>query len=439
LDLLQKKVEQSLKKWQALEGFQTLLQIYLKMTDEKSNRVKGRLQLSKAKLNTILEITKAINKNSSRENLFEILNTILVDEIGIDRFVFFTFENNWKVSLKQGITPKEVAEINIYSIVNDYDSIDVVHSSTEVGTNQFDIVIPVFHNGQAFAYLLLADLNGEKLEISPIIRNLRFIQTLANIIVVALENKRLHKEELKQLAIKKELEMAQSMQSLLFPKNLPKEKSIEVEAFYLPHSEVGGDYYDVIKLSEHKTVLCIADVSGKGMPAALLMANFQANLRAQLEYAYDLEELIRKINKKVIESVHYEKFITLFIAIFDSKLKTLTYLNAGHQPALIIKENRTLELKKGCTILGMFDDLPIIESGILKIEKGDKFICYTDGLTELESEDGVQLEVDGIKKLIKRENSIQEIKSNIVDKIYEMEVVSGLEDDVTLLAAQFLQ
>lgn len=408
------------------------------MTDEKSNRVKGKLKLSNAKLNTILDITNAINNNASREELFNILNTVLTQELDIGKYVFFTYENNWKISLKKGVTQNEISAINIYSIVNQYETIGVIHNATQIGTSQFDIVIPVFHNNQTLAYFLLADLNGEKLEISPIIKHLRFIQTLANMIVVALENKRLHAEELKQLAIKKELEMAQNMQTLLFPKRLPNNKVLKAEAFYLPHSEVGGDYYDVIKLSESKTVLCIADVSGKGMSAALLMANFQANIRAQLEYTHDLIELIRKTNKKVIESVHYEKFITLFIAIYDSAKRTLNYLNAGHQPALLLSKQGSKELKKGCTVLGMFDDLPQIETGSISIQPKDKFVCFTDGLTELENRDGEQIEVKGINAVINHTDSLEKTKDNIVDLIFQLEIESGLKDDVTVLAAEFL-
>ena len=408
------------------------------MTNEKSDRVKGRLKLSNAKLNTILDITQAINNNSSREELFEVLNIVLSEELNIDKYVLFNFESNWRISLKKGISQKDINGINIYSIVNKYETIDVIHNSKELGTNQFDIVIPVFHKNEPFAYFLLADLNGEKLEISPIIKHLRFIQTLANIVVVALENKRLHEEELKQLIIKKELEMAQGMQGLLFPKLLSNDKQIKVKAFYLPHSEVGGDYYDVIKLSENKTALCIADVSGKGMSAALLMANFQANIRAQLDFTHDLEELIRKTNKKVIESVRYEKFITFFIAIYDSTTKQLTYLNAGHQPAILLKNDANLFLKKGCTVLGMFDELPALEVGSIKIDKQDKFICFTDGLTELEDKKGNQLESEGVSSIVKRSDTLEVCKERLVSSIYELEQSSGIKDDITFLAAEFL-
>ena len=125
------------------------------------------------------------------------------------------------------------------------------------------------------------------------------------------------------------------MQTLLFPKSLPNTSSLKVTALNLPHSEAGGDYYDVIPLSGGRTAFCIVDVSGKGISAALLMANFQANLRALINVAGSLEELIQLCNNKVIESANFEKYITLFVAIYDHNQNELTYINCGHQPHIL--------------------------------------------------------------------------------------------------------
>lgn len=408
------------------------------MANSKSNRVRGKLQLSNSKLNTILEITKAINENQTQDVLLSFLKNILLKDLNIERFVFFTYEENWKISLSEGINKSKIADINIYKIIHHYQDIDVIHDSTHIGSTDFDIVIPVYNQNQPLAYLLLADLEEEKLEISPIIKHLRFIQTVANIIVVALENKRLYKEEIKQIAIKKELETAQNMQSLLFPKKLPYDSKLRVNAFYLPHSEVGGDYYDVIPLSNERTALVIADVSGKGMPAAILMANFQAQLRALIETSQTLIELIEKLNQKVIDSAKFEKFITLFIAVYDPKQQRLEYINSGHQPALLMTDKGIKELGTGSTILGMFDTLPSLEVGKEAIESGFKFLCYTDGLTELEDTNSKQLEVEGLKSILDSKANLNQLQERIEEKIDEYANYSGLSDDVTYLMAEFL-
>lgn len=408
------------------------------MKDERSKRVIGRLKLSNTKLNRLLEITNAINSNASRETLFNQLRLVLVDELGIDKFALFTFEEHWRLSLTQGINEDKLSNVNIYHIVNHYKNIDVLHSAKEIGTDDFDIVVPVFHNKQAFAYLLLADLNGEKIEISTIIKHLKFIQTLANIIVVALENKRLYKEEMKQISFKKELEMAQAMQELLFPKKLPNNEELKVKAFYLPHSEVGGDYYDFVELSDGRKAICVADVSGKGMSAAILMANFQANLRALISTISTLEDLVEQLNQRIINTVQFEKFITLFIAIYNPKSQELSYLNAGHQPAILVQNNKTKQLKTGSTILGMFEELPKVQSEKIRINATDKLICFTDGLSELEDKKGKQLDIEGIEELINPSQSLELIKEQIETKIDELEAQSGISDDVTFVLTEFL-
>lgn len=409
------------------------------MTDDKTRRVKGRLKQSNSKLNVLLEITNAINNNSSKHTLFNILKSVLIDELGIGQFALFTSDSvRWHASLYEGISPHQCRRINIKQLIIDYQDIGIISTSEENSTLEiFDVVVPVFHNEKALAYILLADFEGDRIEISPIIKHLRFIQTLVNIIVVALENKRLNKEQIKQIAIKKELELAQNMQSLLFPRSLPNTKEITVEALYMPHSEVGGDYYDVVQLENGKTILCIADVSGKGMSAALLMANFQANLRALIQVSDDIEKLIELCNNKVIESANYEKFITLFLAIFDPNAATLTYINAGHQPALLLSDNEVQYLRTGSTVLGMFDQLPNLKSHTIKLTPKTKLICFTDGITEMEDKEGNQLEAEGIRTLIAGKKSLKEINAALNDKIKAIKKQSKLSDDITLLGVEF--
>lgn len=407
------------------------------MTEEKTNRVKGRLKLSNSKLNTLLDITKAINDNLSEEELFDILKKVLTKDLQIGKFVMYTLGDDWQVAMTESITEEAAKEIDIKSLSDSYLSIDVLNQETDKVLTDFDIIVPVFHNNRAVAYLLLADFEGEKIEISPIIKHLRFIQTLSNIIVVALENKKLNKEYINQIEVKKELELAQSMQSLLFPRTLPSSKKLKVKAYYAPHSEVGGDYYDVIQLKNEKTAFCIADVSGKGMSAALLMANFQANLRALLSVTSDIESLIKKCNQKVIESANYQKFITLFVAIHDPNKQTLTYLNAGHQPALLVTGQNHKQLQTGCTVLGMFEELPDVESECIQLEGKTKLICFTDGLTELEDTSGKQLETNGLIEIIKSTDSLEAIEQSVQSKISELQENSSLQDDITLLFAEF--
>lgn len=406
------------------------------MKNERENRAKGKLKLSTLKLNTLLEITTAINNNSSRESLFDILRNVLSQELDIGKFVLFTLESDWKIALIEGVNQQSAKSVDLDRLIERYHNIEVLSGKNALEQTEFDIIIPVFHKNSPLAYLLLADVGEEKMEISPIIKHLRFIQTLANIIVVALENKRLNQEYIKQIEVQKELDLAQRMQSLLIPQKLPNNKFIKVEAFYQPHSEIGGDYYDVVKLDQKRTAFCMADVSGKGISAALLMANFQANLRALLPLTNNLNELVEACNQKIIEAANYEKFITLFIAIYNKESKQLEYLNAGHQAAICIQKNQVRLLQTGSTVLGMFDQLPTISSGKIKIEKGDKLYCYTDGLSELSNASGEQIETEGLVELIQSKPDISSaIKS--IQKYIKASELSVNKDDISFLAVDF--
>jgi len=168
------------------------------MNKDKNHRVKGRLKQSNSKLAWILEITNAINNNSSKEKLFEILKNLLTKELNIGKFALFTYREDWEFSMGENLREKE-KKLNVDSLVDDFQTIEVLSSHRNENLVAFDVIIPVFHKEKPLAYLLLADFDGEKIEISPIIKHLRFIQTLANIISVALENKRLNKEHISKL------------------------------------------------------------------------------------------------------------------------------------------------------------------------------------------------------------------------------------------------
>jgi sigma-B regulation protein RsbU (phosphoserine phosphatase) len=410
------------------------------MSNTKTDRVKGRLEQSNSKLSTLLKVTNIINDNTSKKELFGLLRNVLTKELSIGKFVLLVKElNNWETALLEGINKEDLPNINYKDTLSRYTTISGLNYAEDDTLALFDIIIPVFNKERPLAYLLLGDFEDEKIEISPIIKHLRFIQTLVNIIVVALENKRLNREYIKQAAVKKELELAQNMQSLLFPRNLPSNKKLSVKTYYQPHSEIGGDYYDVVELKSGQTAICIADVSGKGVSAALLMANFQANLRALLNVANNLEELASSLNEKVIESANFEKFVTFFIAIFNPQKKKLSCLNAGHQPALLLQNNTVQLLKKGCTVLGMFETLPQVETEEIQLSPNAKLLCFTDGLVELQDENREDLESEGIIKLIKDKQSLEEINNSLLAEIKRRNKSFSSTDDITFLSAEFLQ
>ncbi len=387
------------------------------------------------KLNSLLEITKAINNNFSTEQLLEIFEEVLETQLNIGKLVLFSNENDsWKCILKYGVGD-EYNDINVERDLLSIHEIGTINFSQKRLSKAFEIVIPVFHKSQPLAYVLIGDLE-DKVEVSPAIKHLPFVQTLTSIIVVAIENKKLARDTIRQAAMRKELELASEMQSMLFPSSLPRDKNIDTAAFYLPHQQVGGDYYDFIWLNENECAFCVADVSGKGVAAALLMSNFQANLRVLFNHTSSLTELVRELNSKVMANAKGEKFITLFIAKYNIVTRTLTYVNAAHNPPLMASGNSVSTLKIGCTGLGMFDEIDKIKEGIVNISPGTTIVCYTDGLTELENDKGEDFGIDSLKDLIKNNTKLNmmELNVRIMETVMNYKQSRPYIDDIALFS-----
>jgi phosphoserine phosphatase RsbU/P len=256
---------------------------------------------------------------------------------------------------------------------------------------------------------------------------------------VANENKRLFKSQMDKAVLEKELKLAADMQNMLVPSTMMNNEVIETAAYYRPHKDIGGDYYDFIKLTDDEFAFCISDISGKGIPAALLMANFQANLRAIVARNYALDTVVDLLNRKVGEITKGEKFITLFIGRYNMKTRILEYVNAGHNPSILRTSTGVELLDKGCTILGMFDVLPFINVGEATIEKGALLINYTDGLTEASNDAGELFEVEGLLQYIEENHlkPLNEFNNELVDHINVFKGSDDFDDDLTLLTIRF--
>ncbi|GIV27369.1 MAG: hypothetical protein KatS3mg027_1183 [Bacteroidia bacterium] len=283
----------------------------------------------------------------------------------------------------------------------------------------------------------MGDVNPQKIGMSPVIQHLPFVQTLTNIIAVAIENKKLYRNAIQQAEIKKEVELARQVQSMLLPQHLPYSKNIKVVADYVPFSLIGGDYYDFIKLNNHEYIFCIADVSGKGISAALLMSNIQAALHTALEFTHNLKDIVIQINKRVIENAKGEKFVSLFIGKINLQSRQLTYINAGHNPPILWIDNQLLYLDKGTCLLGFLDQLPYIDVSILEYKKELYLFTYTDGLTDFLDLFNIQLK--DITEFISKyqHKSIIDAKKNLLNWIKELQNHQyTLKDDLAILIIQ---
>jgi len=401
----------------------------------------NRLQLTTFKLQSLLNITQAINEKLDENELLRIYEKLLTHDLNIGKIVIYKRAGHcWQCIMRSGDVGDNCAEIDVEKDLFPIKEISFLNSSPNESMTAFDFVIPVIHKDIPIAYVIVGDIEeGEG--VSPIIKHIHFIQTLTNIIFVAIENIRLFRESLRQEAIKKEMELASKMQNMLIPSadTLPANDKISMTAFYLPHMDVGGDYYDYIPLGTNEFGFCISDVSGKGMSAALLMSNFQANLRALFTNDISLDDLICKLNEKVMFSAHGEKFITLFLGKYNYKTRELNYINAGHnQPILYGKKSGTLSfLADGCVGMGMLDNIPFVSSGKRIIDEPSKLLCYTDGLTELIDGREISFGTKEIEEGIINDNTIEDNISQIIQKQGINTDSPAIIDDISILGIEF--
>lgn len=408
-------------------------------SQKKIHKLEEKLSMKDFKLSQMLEITSAINNNSSVEDLLNIFTYVLREQLDIMKAMLFIYDKEWRLVKKYGVkgSPKD---INVATDLIKIRDITMIESSSKKSLNIFDVVIPVYHKSQPLAYLLIGDLE-EEIKISPIIKHLPFVQTLTNIIVVAIENKRLAKEAINQVKVKKELEVASQMQSLLLPDNLPHNNFIDVAAKYMAHQSVGGDYYDFIPINEDEFVFCVADVSGKGVSAALLMSNFQANLRAIIKYTdFSFTKLIEELNMSVSRSAKGERFITFFIARYNQITRKLRYINAGHNHPVLTDGKITRFLNIGCTGLGMVDEMPKIEEDEIFVSPRSVIVCYTDGLVEIENDKNESYSMERFSDTVLKnfnQPKVQLINEELYKDVDRYRGTKDFLDDTALLTIRF--
>ena len=399
-------------------------------------RLEQRLEVQDYKLNALLDVTQGINARATEAELLEQYRVTLAENLGIHRLVLYANDDGWKCLLTNGVA----GEIPVVLEASFFDKGGQVRLHSSQGNEDFDVVIPVLHNGEPIAYLLAGDTE-EGTGVSPVVKHLRFIELLTNVLIVALQNKRLELERVRQEATRRELELAADLQSMLVPGDWPRDRDVDVAAFYKPHLEVGGDYYDVFSVDEDRLVFCMADVSGKGIAAAFLMSNFQANLRAIFQYeSSDLVEVVTQLNKRVMDNAKGEKYITLFAAVYNRRYQSLQYINCGHNPPVLMSaDGSTQQLELGCCGLGMFREIPSIEAGNENIRPGATLLCYTDGLVEQENSDDVPFGMQRMEEVVRERRGmpVDAVQEALIKAVRTFKGSEPSFDDTALMVVRF--
>ncbi|WP_179414327.1 PP2C family protein-serine/threonine phosphatase [Mucilaginibacter sp. E4BP6] len=386
-----------------------------------------------SELNSLLEVTRAINKNIATPVLVQMLEVILQSYLQVGKFRFLIEDDeNFICIAKYGGTIEPVSVLHrICTDLSKFKVATPVANHSDPILKTYDYFIPIYHKTKALAYAFIGDFNS-----SPEMLNndLNFIQTLINVVLVALENKRLFRERLQTERFEREMELAVEVQNMLVPIRIHKDDGVEIDARYLPHQNIGGDYFDFIRLNEDEFIWCIADVSGKGISAALLMANFQASLHAWATVESDLTNIIERLNKIVLNNTKGERFITLFLAKYNQKTRLLNYINAGHNPAILFSNGEAIPLKLGTTMIGAFEELPFLNQGEIDIDPGSLIFNYTDGLMDYESQGPKSWNEEKLRKFVLQHgnDSPDSFNQTLLDHVAHLTKGKAI-DDITLL------
>lgn len=406
------------------------------MSELKFPTIEQELNLKKLELAALLEITKAINNNLPEEALYKIYHFTLLAQLNIRRLSLFLLDEEWECKVSFG-TEHNFREMELPPAITELREItSLSRLNIDRRWHDFETIIPIIHNNRILAFVMIGNVHAYYTTLGA----LSFVQTLSNIILVAMENRRLERHRLTQEAMRKEIEIAREVQTMLFPKSLPNNDYVSIHATYIPHSSIGGDYYDFVPIDKDQFLFCVADVSGKGVPASLLMSNFQAGLRTILRQTTNLDTIVTELNDLIYRNAIAEKFITCFLGIYNHKTKELSYVNAGHNASILLYENNTYRLlEEGCTMLGIFDELPFLSVTKVVIPPRSFVLCYTDGLTEVFNKDEDEYGVENTINFLKccRYVSSRNIHAQLLQEIDAFNNDITFSDDITLLSCRF--
>lgn len=254
-----------------------------------------------------------------------------------------------------------------------------------------------------------------------------------------LENARLLEEEKQLLSLREEIKMAHNIQKKLLPDSVPVFKGFDIEAINIPAKSVGGDYYDFIRKSKQKLAFCIGDITGKGMPAAMLMANLQATFRSQILVDDDCPLCMKRTNKLLFNSTEPTKFATLFFGILEATPARITYVNAGHDhPFLIRKDVETAELEATGLLLAVVEDTEY-EVKQVDLLPGDVLLFFTDGITEAMNSNRKEYGLERLRELVKNLSgeTAEDVAARVLRDVNSHTNGAVQSDDITMIVVKY--
>ena len=295
-----------------------------------------------------------------------------------------------------------------------------------------EIAAPLISEGKVIGVF---NLESEKLNAYDE-DDLLLLTTFASQAAVAVENALLHEEVTKKRLLDKDLALARQIQRTFLPKFRPRIPGFDISGINLPSQEVGGDYYDFVRITDEQWGLVVGDVSGKGISASLIMASFRASLIAEIRNNYSIGEILKKVNNLLYESTEEDKFVSAIYGVLDTVKRVFTYANAGHNPPILLKrEDRVEYLDRGGIVLGWLYNSTYQEERV-RLDSGDVLVMYTDGVTEAANQQGEEFGMERLLDVVKGNLDLtaRALRVKIVEEVRRFAPFQG--DDLTIVVVK---
>jgi sigma-B regulation protein RsbU (phosphoserine phosphatase) len=391
-------------------------------------------------LNTLFDLSKEFNLLADRNKITQIFKFALLGQLFVRTF-FLVYKTPEEVSLlvSSGLsTSPKKREINSIFEECPIDVLSIEEDCWErhpsLKKNGIAHLIGISIQNEKVAVIGVGErVNGEPFTET----DFNFLKSLSNLAIVSIQKTYFLEERIDKERMEEELSIAKSIQRGLLPDPVPKIPGVDLAAQNISSREVGGDYFDVATTPDQNTILAIADVTGKGVPAALLMANLQSMLHVLLPVDITLAEATDRMNNIIFKNTPSDKFITFFWGKYIHEHSIFRYVNAGHNPPLLLRKETDdfEELGVGGLLLGALETMTPYEQADIQLNPGDLLVCYTDGVNE--AMESARKEEYGEERLMEcirlnRENTSKEILEAIVKDVRNF-AGGSLQDDLTLL------
>jgi len=411
----------------------------------------ARLKNAVEELSIINDISTAINSTLALEKIIELIVQKCIKHMSVEQGTVTLLENGaqdnqFKTIMRQADQSSGYMPFHLDTqitgwmmknkkplIIDDLDSDDRFRTlESEENPIRTLLSVPLMLKGRIIGALNVFNKHGGNKFTEPDKRLLCIISTQSAQVI---ENARLYEEEQSLMRIQEEMKIAYNIQLGLLPKGAPMIEGYDLAGKSLPAKSVGGDYFDLIRLGDGRLFFCLGDISGKGMPAALLMSNMLATLRGQNLDLTTPGSIMNHSNEHMFRNTDPERFSTLFLGVLDPENAELIYSNAGHNLPFIVNETGSVKrLETGNIVLGAIEDVTYTEDSI-KLEKGDTLLIFSDGISEAINPNEEEFGEDPLPALVNanRESSAMSLIDTIIEEVIRHAGKAPQRDDMTIV------